>query len=119
MRTDTSSDIRGLLEENIKISKQILASTEKTRKQMRWTQIWSFIRLIIIIIPLVLAILYIPPFLSKLSGTFGKLYGGEQFNILELLKGQGTSPAAGTGPANGAGGINIDDVKSFLNKQIK
>jgi hypothetical protein len=112
MRTDTSSDIRDLLEENIKLSKQILVSTEKTRKQVRWTQIWSLIRLIIIIIPIILAILYIPPFLSKLSESFGKLYGGEQFNILELLKGQGTN-------SSGTGGININDIKASLNKQIK
>jgi len=107
MRTDTSSDIKGLLEENIKLSKQILVSAEKTRKQMRWTHIWSIIRLFIILVPLVLAILYIPPFLSSLSGSFGKIYGGEQFNILELLKGQGTS------------GVNMDDVKTFLDKQMK
>lgn len=112
MRTDTSSDIRGLLEENIKISKQILASTEKTRKQMRWAQVWAFLRLLIILVPIILAILYIPPFLNKLSETFGKLYGGEQFNILELLKGQGTGSA-------GTDAINLNDVKSFLNKQIK
>lgn len=105
MRTDTSSDIKELLEENIKLSKDILRSTEKTRKYMRWMQVASFLRLIIFIIPLVLAILYIPPFLLKLSKTFGNLYGGEQFNILEQLK----NPVGGLK-------INIEDIKKLLNQ---
>lgn len=105
MRTDTSLDIKELLEENIKLSKDILRSTEKTRKYMRWMQVMSFLRVLIIVIPLVLAILYIPPFLSSLSDTFGKLYGGEQFNILEQLK----------NPAGGAN-LNLDQIKKLLNQ---
>lgn len=105
MRTDTSSDIKELLEENIKLSKEILHSSEKTRKYMRWMQVASFLRLLIFIIPLVLAILYIPPFLINLSKTFSNLYGGEQFNILEQFK-------------NPAGGLKIDieDIKKLLNQ---
>lgn len=105
MRTDTSSDIRELLEENIKLSKDILRSTEATRKYMRRMQVMSFLRVLIIVIPIILAILYIPPFLGKLSDIFGSLYGGEQFNILNQLK-------------NPAGGLKIDieDIKKLLNQ---
>ena len=86
MRTDTTSDLKSLLEENVKLSKAILRSTEKTRKYIRWMQIISIARILLIIIPLVIAILYIPPFLSKLNDIFGSLYGGEQFNILQQFK---------------------------------
>ena len=107
MRTDTSSDIKELLEENIKLSKAILSSAEKTRKYMRWTQVMSFLRILIIVIPLVLAILYIPPFLNKLSETFGQLYGGEQFNIINQLK-------------NPSGiNANLDQIKKLLEGQTK
>jgi len=106
MRSDTSVDIKELLEENIELSKKVLISSEKTRKYMRASQIMGIVRLLIILVPVILAILYIPPFLTKFSDTFGKLYGGEQFNILEALKGQGTN-------------MNFDDVKSFLDKQTK
>lgn len=105
MRTDTSLDVKELLEENIRLSKAILASAEKTRKYMRWTQAMSFLRILIIVIPLVLAILYIPPFLNKLSGTFGQLYGGEQFNIINQLKNPG------------AAGFDINEIKKFLESQ--
>lgn len=104
MRTDTSLDIKELLEENIKLSKAVLASTEKTRKYMRWMRVMALIRVLLIAIPLVLAILYIPPFLGKLSAVFTGLYGGEQFNIINQLK-------------NPASGINFEDIKKLLNSQ--
>lgn len=107
MRTDTTNDMRALMEENIKLSKSILESTEKTRKHIRRAEIVSFLRLLIIIVPIIIAILYIPPFLKQLSGSFSKLYGGEQFNLLELFKGQGT------------GGLPLSDIKLLLDKQVK
>ncbi|MBU1179798.1 hypothetical protein KJ885_02555 [Patescibacteria group bacterium] len=98
MRTDTSSDFKGLIEENIKLSKAILRSTEKTRKYLRWMRIMSILRLLLIVVPLILAVIYVPPILSKLNETFGELYGGEQFNILKQFQNLNT------------GGINIGDL---------
>ncbi|PIR66679.1 MAG: hypothetical protein COU51_02640 [Parcubacteria group bacterium CG10_big_fil_rev_8_21_14_0_10_36_14] len=86
MRTDTTKDVQSLLEENIKLSKAILHSTEKTRKAMQWMKIMSLLRVIIIIIPIIIALIYVPPFLSQFSKTFGSFYGGEQFNILQQLQ---------------------------------
>ncbi|MFA5133197.1 MAG: hypothetical protein WC459_00075 [Patescibacteria group bacterium] len=107
MRTDTSLDVKELLEENIRLSKAILASSERTRKHMHWSEIISVLRLLIILVPIILAILYIPPFLVKFSDSFSRLYGGEQFNILEYLKGGNT------------GSSELEQIKNFLNKQIK
>ncbi len=107
MRTDTSLDVKELLEENIRLSKAILASTEKTRKSIRLMKVMSLMRVVILVVPLVLAILYIPPFLNKLSNTFGQLYGGEQFNIINQLKNPG---------ANGLN-INLDEIKKFFENQ--
>ncbi len=108
MRTDTSLDVKELLEENIRLSKAILASTEKTRKSMNWVKVMAFLRVLILVIPLILAILYLPPILNKLSDTFGNLYGGEQFNIINQLK----NPSGGTG-------VNLDQIKKLIEGQIK
>jgi len=107
MRIDTTSDIRGLLEENIKLSTEILRSTERTRKYMRWAQAMAFIRVLIIVIPLILAVLYIPPFLSQLNKIFGNLYGGDQSNILNQLKN-----------LNG-GGLDLKVIEDLLGGQKK
>ena len=53
---------------------------------MRWMHVWSAVRVFIIIVPLTLAVLYIPPFLSQLNKSFGNLYGSDQSNILNQLK---------------------------------
>tara|TARA_Y100000310_G_C20246855_1_gene607222 strand:+ start:100 stop:402 length:303 start_codon:yes stop_codon:yes gene_type:complete len=98
MRTDTTSDLKHLIEENVKLSKAILRSTEKTRKHLRWIKIMSIVRILLIVVPLVIAILYVPPFLSKLNDIFGNLYGGEQFNILQQFKNLNT------------GGVDIDSL---------
>ena len=108
MRTDTSLDIKELLEENIRLSKAVLASTEKTRKYMRWMRAMAYLRVLIIAIPVILAILYIPPFLGKLSDAFGSLYWGEQFNIVNQLK----NPA-GSGLKTNL----LDPIKNLLNNQ--
>jgi len=86
MRTDTTTDLKAMLEENIKLSKEILRSAEKTRKYMRRAQVMSFVRILVVVIPLVLAILYIPPFLGQLNKIFGDLYGGDQSSILNRFE---------------------------------
>ncbi len=57
MRTDITFDIRELLEENLKLSKEILRSVEKSRRYMRWAQVMSVVRVLIVVIPLILAVL--------------------------------------------------------------
>ena len=47
----------------------------------------SIIRILIIVVPIILAVLYLPSFLNKINEIFGSLYGGEQFNILKQLQG--------------------------------
>ena len=107
MRIDTTSDIRELLEENIKLSKEILRSTERTRKYMRRAQAMALVKVLIIVIPLILAVLYIPPFLSQLNKTLGNLYGSDQSNILNQLKGLDGS------------GIDLNTLKNFFQNQKK
>jgi len=102
MRIDTNTDLRELLKENIKLSKAILRNTDKTAKAMKWMQVMSFLRILLIIIPIILAVLYIPPFLQSLVGNFGQFYGGDQLNILDQFK--------NLNPTN----VNLDEVKNIL-----
>lgn len=102
MRIDTNNDLVDLLKENIKLSKAILKNTTDTANAMKWMKIMSFMRILLIIIPLILAILYIPPFLESIIGNFSQFYGGEQLNILDQFK--NLNPSS----------INLDEVKNIL-----
>lgn len=86
MRLDTSSDLKSLLEENLKISKAVLVSSEKTRKVLKWMKIMSILRLLLIVVPLVLALLYLPPFLSSITKNLGGITSGEQLKILNQVQ---------------------------------
>lgn len=68
-------EIRQLLEENIKLTKAILASTEKTRRHIMWSQVGSYLKLLLILVPLVWGFLYIQPYLKQTLSMYQELLG--------------------------------------------
>jgi hypothetical protein len=76
-------DLKSLLEENLKYSKAIYASTEKMRRYMLWGQIFGFIKIFVIIVPLVIGFWYLKPYLLQVSETYQQLLGeGVGANVL-------------------------------------
>lgn len=72
---DAHDTLISLLKENIEISKEILEHSKKTRRFMFWTVVSSYLRLAIIIVPLVLALIYLPPFLGDIWSQYQQLLG--------------------------------------------
>jgi hypothetical protein len=68
------------------------------------------LRVLVILVPLILAFIYLPPYLEKITQTFGGLYGGDQFNILEQLKNLSPDQAK----TLNSSGININDLLKKL-----
>ena len=86
--------IEQLLKDNLEISRKILEDSEKTRKYIMWQRILGIVKIVIIVIPLLLALYFLPPLLSQVIGSyssiFNQLNGGsgatvETFNA-EALK---------------------------------
>ena len=79
MRIDTGeegrSQLQALLQENLKLSKAILHSVEKTRQHILLGQIANWIRLLLIAVPIVLAALYLPPLIKKFQENPAALFG--------------------------------------------
>lgn len=88
---ESQGETKRLLEENLKISKATLKAVEKTRKYIFWNQILNWLKLILIIAPIIFAILYLPPLIEKLQEQvktifpFGNIGGIEQFQGAEEL----------------------------------
>ena len=65
-----------LLQRNLELSQEILEKTEAIRVYIKWQKIWSTVRMLIIIIPLVIGFIYLPPlikdYLAKLSSLYNK-----------------------------------------------
>ena len=65
--------VRELLEKNLKWSQIIYEQNRKINRKLMWASIAGWMRLILILAPLILAILYLPPFIKDAWSKFGTL----------------------------------------------
>lgn len=63
-------DLFDLMEQNIELSKEILETSKYIKKYVAFRKIMTFIKIFIILVPIVLAIIYIPPLLEKWTEPF-------------------------------------------------
>ena len=84
MQTD---DNKKLLEENLKVSKEILENTKRIRSNMFWSKVWFYVKLVLVLIPFILAAIYLPPLIRQFGAGYSQLFGGsEQGTILQQFK---------------------------------
>ena len=74
MKPEEQNTIVNLLQENIRISRKIYESVEKTERYMLWIKIINIIKIIVIIIPIILAAIYLPPLFKQVTGSYGDIY---------------------------------------------
>ncbi len=107
--TNSNWELKNLLEENLKYSKEILKSTEKVRRYILTRQIFSFIKLVVIVGLIVLGFITIKPFINQVVNTYQELFrttdaakGAAQsvtgenqdlFKLLEQYKNTGQLPS--------------------------
>lgn len=72
-----SEDIKSLIQENLRLNKEMYEMLKVVKRHAAWQKVFGFLKLLIILVPVVLGILYLPPILqegiSKLQGTIEKL----------------------------------------------
>lgn len=62
-------ELNDLVRENLKVSQEILSLTKYIKKYIVWQKIFSWIKLFLIVIPIILAFIYLPPFLKDFSAS--------------------------------------------------
>lgn len=81
------SNVEELLKENIKLSKEIHEKVSKMHKYIMYLKIVNIIKLCVLIIPIVLALIFVPPFLEKVFELYGELFQeASPLNILHQIK---------------------------------
>jgi hypothetical protein len=65
-----------LLKENLELTRKIFEHTRKTRRYILFAQILNVIKVILIVGPIILAILYLPPLIKQGLGVYTELLGG-------------------------------------------
>ena len=74
-KLDEKDKLIELLEENLKVSRQILKLSKKTQKWITWQKIKSAVYFVLIIAPIILAAIYLPPILSGLLEQYQEILG--------------------------------------------
>ena len=70
---EPADSMRVLLEKNLKWSQIIYEQNRKINSKLLWMAVADWLRVIIIVTPLILAVLYLPVFYQKLQDRFGYL----------------------------------------------
>lgn len=90
MRSEPQDELFALVQENLKVSKKILETAEKTRSYIFWQSVGSWVRMALWLIPLILAVIFLPPLLAKVYSMYQSLLGAggsSGFNLdLEQFK---------------------------------
>jgi len=78
--------IEKLLEENLELNKKILESADVTRRYIKFIRIFNVFKILLIIIPLVLALIYVPPFFQRVLNVYDEILGVSPFEVLQDFK---------------------------------
>jgi len=75
----TSNDsVKNLLEKNLKWSQIIYEQNRKINHKLMWAAIAGWLRLLLILAPLIIALFYLPPIIKSVWSNFNNITGYSQ-----------------------------------------
>lgn len=83
----TNEELKNLLEQNLEYNQAIYGLCRKTKRYLLIVQIMSWLRVLLILVPLILAIIFLPPLIKSYLAPYQELLGGGGSSILNQLKG--------------------------------
>lgn len=81
-------EIKKILEENLVLTKEIYVMTKKIKSYITFQKVMSLVYLMLIVVPIVLSIIYLPPLLKGLFDQYQDILGiqpGSSDSIQNLL----------------------------------
>jgi thiosulfate reductase cytochrome b subunit len=63
-----------LLRQNLELSQEILNRTIWIKKYLKWQQVMGYVKILIIIIPIIIGLVYLPPLLKGYFDQLSSLY---------------------------------------------
>lgn len=102
-------EIKKLLEQNLEYSKETYRLTKKIKGYITFQKVMSIIYLLLIVVPIILSIVFLPPLLKGMFNQYKDILGieGQSGSIFDVLKGSG-----GNIDLNN---IDSEQVKKYLN----
>ena len=75
IHVNSNDGLKELIEKNIKWSQVIYEQNKKIKRRLTLMVVGSYLRLALILIPLILAFLFLPPLLKDVMGQYSSLLG--------------------------------------------
>jgi hypothetical protein len=70
-------EIKKLVEKNLEVSEEILKTVKYVKNYVFWARVYGFVKVLIIVIPLAIGIIYLPPLIKELFGQYQSALTGE------------------------------------------
>lgn len=83
-------EIKKLLEQNLKLTEEIYVMTKKIKGYIAFQKVMSLVYLMLIVVPIILSIIYLPPLLKSMFDQYKDILGiqpGSDSSIQNLLNG--------------------------------
>ncbi len=69
-------DIKNLIEKNTKLVQSVFEQNQKIKHRITMMVIGSYLRLLLIVVPIIFAVIYLPPLLRPMFEQYSALLGG-------------------------------------------
>lgn len=79
MTAPEGESLTTLLQKNLERSDEILRLSKEIKVFIRWQQAWGFIRLLIIVVPIILGFIYLPPLIREAMDSYQSLFSLKRF----------------------------------------
>jgi len=83
-------ELQRLLQDNLKISQELYEMTKKIKQWVAWQKVWGVVKILIIIVPLVLGIIYLPSLLEQAFQPYQELLNlpksNQNQNLIQQLE---------------------------------
>lgn len=71
---DAITEQNKLLRQNLELSQEILNRTIWIKKYLKWQQVMGYVKIFIIVIPIIIGLVYLPPLLKGYFDQLASLY---------------------------------------------
>lgn len=83
--SEEKQKLEDLLEKNLQLSQEIKAMTKKTRKWIVFQQIWFAIQVAVVVLVIVSALIYVPPFIKSLGDLYENTFKSGSSGLINTI----------------------------------
>lgn len=92
-KQNQEDNIKELIKKNLELTEEIYQMTKKIKRFISFQKLMSLFYFLIIVVPIVIGIIYLPPLINNFLNQYKGLLGGSAapIDIIDLLKQGGAS----------------------------